>query len=197
MFAPAEASSRERARQALGLADVPTVLFVGTLSWEKAPAVAVEAIGLLADAAHLVVAGDGPERADLEALAQRVAPGRVTFVGTVADTAGLYAAADVLVLTSRTEATPGVLIEAGMAGLPVVAARVGAVPEIVDDEGTGLLVDSDRPAEFAAAVERLLDAPDFAQPAGRRRPSALSGAVRDPRRGRGWEEVLGLVRDVA
>ena len=88
LFAPAEASNRERMRRALGLGDEPIVLFVGTLSWEKAPAVAVEAMGLLTDAAHLVVAGDGPERADLEALARRVAPGRVTFVGTVTDTAG-------------------------------------------------------------------------------------------------------------
>ena len=173
LFAPADAGDREQARQALGLADGPTVLFVGTLSWEKAPAVAVEAIGLLTDA-HLVVAGDGPERADLEALAQRVAPGRVTFVGTVADTTSLYAAADLLLLTSRTEATPGVLIEAGMAGLPVVAARVGAVPEIVDDEVTGLLVDSDRPAEFAAAVERLLRTPDLARRLGDAARAALS-----------------------
>ena len=160
LFAPAGASDRELARQGLGLAAVPTVLFVGSLSWEKAPAVAVEAIGSLQDA-HLVIAGGGSERSDLEALAQRVAPGRVTFVGTVTDTASLYAASDLLLLTSRTEAMPGVLIEAGMAGLPVVAARVGAVPEIVDDEVTGLLVDSDHPAEFAEAVKRLLGTPDL------------------------------------
>ena len=169
---------------------------MGTLSWEKAPAVAVEAIGLLADA-HLVVAGDGPERADLEALAERVAPGRVTFVGTVADPASLYAAADLLLLTSRTEATPGVLIEAGMAGLPVVAARVGAVPEVVDDEETGLLVDADRPAEFAAAVERLLDAPDLAERLGDAARQRCRAAVRDPPVAAAWEEVLGVVRDVA
>ena len=132
----------------------------------------MEAISLLADA-HLVVAGDGPERDDLEALAKRVAPGRVTFVGTVADMAGLYASADLLLLTSRTEATPGVLIEAGMAGLPVVAARVGAVPEIVDNEVTGLLVDSDRPADFAAAVEAAARRARPRRAAGQRRPSAL------------------------
>ena len=141
LFAPADTGDRERARRALGLGDEPMVVFVGTLSWDKAPAVAVEAMGLLTDGAHLVIAGDGPEQADLEALTRRVAPGRVTFVGTLADTASLYSAADLLLLTSRTEATPGVLIEAGMSGLPVVAARVGAVPDIVDDEVTGLLVE--------------------------------------------------------
>ena len=192
LFTPAGASGRERARQALGLADVPTVLFVGTLSWEKAPAVAVEAIGLLADA-HLVVAGDGPERADLELLAKRVAPRRVTFVGTVADTAGLYAAADLLLLTSRTEATPGVLIEAGMAGRPVVAARVGAVPEIVDDEVTGLLVDSDRPADFAAAVERLLGAPDLAERLGDAARQRCQAQFEIHTVAAAWEDVLNQV----
>ena len=184
MFPPAAAIDRERARRSLGLGDAPTVLFVGTLSWEKAPAVAVEAAALVTDA-HLVVAGDGPERADLEALAQQVAPGRVTFVGTVADTAMLYAAADLLLLTSRTEATPGVLIEAGMAGLPVVAARVGAVPEIVDHEVTGLLVDSDRPADFAAAARARARSARPRPPAGRQRPPALPGDLRDRHRGHG------------
>lgn len=192
LFTPAGASGRERARQALGLADVPTVLFVGTLSWEKAPTVAVEAIGLLANA-HLVVAGDGPERTDLEDLARRVAPGRVTFVGTVTDPARLYAAADLLLLTSRTEATPGVLIEAGMAGRPVVAARVGAVPEIVDDEVTGLLVDSDRPADFAAAVERLLGEPDLAERLGDAARQRCQAQFEIHTVAAAWEDVLNQV----
>ncbi len=165
---------------------------MGTLSWEKAPAVAVTAIGLLTDA-HLVIAGDGPERADLEAIAQRVAPGRVTFVGSVTDTASLYAASDLLLLTSRTEAMPGVLIEAGMAGLPVVAARVGAVPEIVHDEVTGLLVDSDRPADFAAGVERLLGAPDLAHRLGDHARQHCQVRFEIQTATTAWEGVLGRV----
>jgi len=192
LFAPAGANGRERARQGLGLADVPTVLFVGTLSWEKAPAVALEAIGSL-NATHLVIAGDGPERSDLEDLAQRVAPGRVTFVGTVADAAGLYAAADLLLLTSRTEAMPGVLIEAGMAGLPVVAARVGAVPEIVEDEATGLLVDSDRPAQFAAAVKRLLGTPDLAHQMGQNARQRCHTQFEIHRVAAAWAQLLGRI----
>jgi glycosyltransferase involved in cell wall biosynthesis len=193
VFAPAGAGGREQARQALGLADVPTVLFVGTLSWEKAPAVAVEAMGLLADA-HLVVAGDGPERTDLEALARRVASGRVSFVGTVPDMTRLYASADLLLLTSRTEATPGVLIEAGMAGLPVVAARVGAVPEIVEHEVTGLLVESDRPADFAAAVERLLSGADLAGRLGTAARQRCEAQFEIHAVAAAWEEVLDKVR---
>ena len=192
LFAPADASARDRARRSLDLGDAPTVLFVGTLSWEKAPAVAVTAIGLLTDA-HLVIAGDGPERADLEAIAQRVAPGRVTFVGSVTDTASLYAASDLLLLTSRTEAMPGVLIEAGMAGLPVVAARVGAVPEIVLDEVTGLLVDSDRPADFAAGVERLLGAPDLAHRLGDHARQHCQVRFEIQTATTAWEGVLGRV----
>ena len=195
LFAPAAAEEGERARRVLDVTNLPTVLFVGTLSWEKAPAVAVEAVGLLTDV-HLVIAGDGPERSDLEALAERVAPGRVNFVGTVADTASLYTAADLLLLTSRTEATPGVLIEAGMAGLPVVAARVGAVPEIVDDEVTGLLVDSDRPADFAAAVERLIGAPDFAHQLGKAARQRCETKFEIHAVAAAWEEVLGRFRRV-
>ena len=190
MFAPAGAIGRERARGSLGLGDAPIVLFVGTLSWEKAPAVAVEAAALVTEA-HLVVAGDGSERADLEALAQRVAPGRVTFVGTVADTTVLYAAADLLLLTSRTEATPGVLIEAGMAGLPVVAARVGAVAEIVDHEVTGLLVDSDRPADFAAALQRVLGAPELAHRLGDAAHQRCRATCEIRAVATAWEQVLG------
>ena len=80
-----------------------------------------------------------------------------------------------------------------MAGLPVVAARVGAVPEIVDDEITGLLVDSDRPADFAAAVERLLGSPDLAGRLGDAARQRCAARFEIHTVAAAWEEVLGRV----
>ena len=82
------------------------------------------------------------------------APGR--FLGTREDVARVLAAADVLVLPSDSEGLPGVLIEAGMAGLPVVASDVGFVREIVLEGVSGFLVRPGDPAATSAAVERAL-----------------------------------------
>ena len=92
---------------------------------------------------HLLVAGDGPERAALEAQAARDAPARVRFAGTVPDGAAVVAAADAVSSSSRTEGMPGVLIEAGLAARPAVAFDVGAVSEVVVDGETGVLVAPD------------------------------------------------------
>ena len=80
-----------------------------------------------------------------------------------------------------------------MAGLPVVAARVGAVPEIVDDERTGLLVDSDRPADFAAAVERLLRAPDLARRMGANARQHCRAQFEIQNAAAAWEQVLSRI----
>ena len=78
-----------------------------------------------------------------------------------------------------------------MAGLPVVAARVGAVPEIVEDEGTGLLVDSDRPAEFASALGRLLGAPGLARGLGEAARQRCQARFEIHTVAHAWEQVLG------
>lgn len=148
---------RERARVELGLDPaLRWVAFVGALSAEKGVAAAVDAVA--ADAGlGLVVAGDGPEAAAARHSAGRVAPGRVRFLGSVPDPWTVMAAAEVLVLPSRTEGVPAVAIEAGLAGLPVVGTRVGGIPEVVEDGTTGVLVDDTRPATLAAALRRALD----------------------------------------
>ena len=70
----------------------------------------------------------------------REARSRIHFAGSLTDVAPALAAADVVVLSSRTEGMPGVLIEAGLSARPVVAYDVGAVSEVVADGETGLLV---------------------------------------------------------
>ena len=104
--------------------------------------------------ADLVVAGDGPDRDELVNLAEALAPGRVLFRGWTAgtDLVHLYASAECLVLPSASEGFPTVVGEALACGTPVVASRVGGVPELVADGDTGWLVP---PGDDDALAERL------------------------------------------
>jgi glycosyltransferase involved in cell wall biosynthesis len=105
---------------------------------------------------RLAIVGDGPQRGAVTAAARGLAPGRVDFLGPVVDPALTLAAADVLVLPSRTEGIPAVLIEAGLSGLPVVATDVGGVREVVVSGETGLLVaPGDGPALVGALRHAL------------------------------------------
>jgi glycosyltransferase involved in cell wall biosynthesis len=103
-----------------------------------------------------VLAGDGPERPPLEALAASAAPGRVRFLGATDEPETVLAAADLLALSSDSEGVPGVLIEAGLAGVPVVATDVGWIRDVVRHGETGLLVPPGDPALFAAALRKAL-----------------------------------------
>jgi glycosyltransferase involved in cell wall biosynthesis len=80
----------------------------------------------------------------------------VYFAGTRKDIPDILSAADLLVLPSDSEALPTVLIEAGAAGLPVIASTVGGVKEIVEDGRTGILIPPRDPAALASAIQRLL-----------------------------------------
>ena len=141
-------------------------LCLGALSQEKDVPTAIEALSELPPRWRLLVAGDGPERQRVEREAQSVAGGRVNVLGEVADTAALLAAADVLLLPSRTEGLPGVVIEAAMTGVPAVVTDVGFVRDIVEDGVTGYVVAPGEPTSMAEAVlaaeeaglERLGDA---------------------------------------
>lgn len=158
-FPRADAPRRAGARRALGLdPDVPTVVYMGSLSAEKDVATAVRAVGAL-DGVRLVVAGDGPERASLERLSAEVARGSVEFLGSVDQPETVLAAADTLVLPSLTEGLPAVLIEAAFTGVPAVATDVGGVREIVRDAETGFVVAPGDPVALAAALRDALAAP--------------------------------------
>jgi glycosyltransferase involved in cell wall biosynthesis len=128
------------------------VLFVGSLSEEKGPIEAVIAFGMAAEETdlNLRVVGDGPLLAAAQdaVLAMNIEE-RVQFAGSVEDITPHLAWADLLLLTSRTEGLPGVLIEAAASGVPAVAYDVGAVNEIVEDGSTGIVV-HDRTVDVAA-----------------------------------------------
>lgn len=155
-FSVPEPDARAAARRAYGLPrDAAVLAIVGALSEEKDVGAAIAAVAEL-DGAHLLVVGDGPLRSVLEGQAASAAPGRVHFAGALADPRSAYAAADLLVLTSRTEGLPAVLVEAGLSGVPVVANDVGFVGEIVEDGETGVLVPLDDRAALVAGIRHGL-----------------------------------------
>ena len=134
---------------------------VGRLTEIKDWPVWLEAIRLLrrtvSTDVQCIVAGDGPMRGRLEQLCWRLGlADTVEFVGYQPNVAGVLARADVVMLLSRREGLPLALLEAMAAGVPVVATRVGGVPEVVIDGLTGLLVQPGRPDQAAAAVARLI-----------------------------------------
>jgi len=134
------AMSKTAARAALGLpSQGPVIAWVGALSSEKQPEMAVRAVAELSDG-YLAIAGDGPLKPVLADEAELLLEGRHRFLGVIDDLVPLWVAADTVMLTSRTEGMPGVLIEAALHGLPVVAMDVGAVGSVVIDNVTGRTV---------------------------------------------------------
>lgn len=130
---------------------------VGRLDPVKGHDVLLRALVDVPDAV-LTVLGEGHARPSLEkAVADRGLADRVRLPGWSEDVAGELRAYDVLVLPSRSEGWPLTVVEAMLAGLPVVATTVGSVPEIVQDGRTGLLVPKDDAAALAVALRRTAD----------------------------------------
>jgi len=138
--------------------DCVRLLLVGNLKKVKRVDVFLEVVARLQKALpgiiKAVIVGDGPLRAALERRAAELGllPERVVFRGAVSDVAAEYHQADILVLTSDWEGTPNVLLEAMACGLPVVATRVGGVPEVVQEGVTGFLAE---PGDIDTLVDRL------------------------------------------
>ena len=121
--------------------------------------VLLEAMALVDGDAHLELVGDGPRRAEYEALAHRLGLAeRVRFAGlrSKPELAERMRGADLFVLASRFENNPCVVLEAMASGLPVVATRVGGLPELVD-ERSGLLAEPRDPRSIAARIREALD----------------------------------------
>jgi glycosyltransferase involved in cell wall biosynthesis len=130
----------------------PVIAYVGALAAEKGVDTAIDAMRFIRGG-QLLIAGDGPRRADLLSLAQAVAPDRIRFLGPVDHIREIYAAADVVVLPSRGgDSMPAVLIEAALSGVPCVATPVQGIPEIVQAGVTGELVAPDNPAALAEGI---------------------------------------------
>ena len=165
--------------------DTPLVGIVARLVPIKAHEVFLEAAAKLVrrvQGISFVVVGDGERRAALEAEVRRLGlGGRVHFLGWRRDLDRIYADLDVVALTSRNEGSPVSLIEAMAAGRPVVATRVGGVPDLIEDGITGVLVTPGEAGAVADAIGALLADRDRASAigeAGRKHVVPVFGAER-------------------
>ena len=111
---------------------------------------------------HFVMAGKGPGVESIGALLQKYSmTDFVTGLTTISELQDVYRLMDVLVLTSKSEGFPNVVMEAMASHTPVVAANVGGVPELITDGETGTLIDNRDPKRFADAIERNLTDTEF------------------------------------
>jgi N-acetyl-alpha-D-glucosaminyl L-malate synthase BshA len=111
---------------------------------------------------RLMLVGDGPERHSIERLIDRLGIRRnVLVTGFRSDVANVLRCSDVAVLCSETESAPLTLLEGMSTGLPVVATRVGGIPEIVEDGANGFLVDVKHPEGIAERIIELNDDPEL------------------------------------
>ncbi len=124
---------------------------------------------------RFVIAGDGPEKHRFERRVHKLGLAALfDFRGQVDDLAPLYAACDVVILPSRSEGVPLVILEALASARPVVASKVGSIPEVLDSS-CGILIDRPEASEFARAIQSLLDQPELREKmgaAGRRKMEA-------------------------
>jgi glycosyltransferase involved in cell wall biosynthesis len=161
--APPSAAAVRQAREDIGANGRPVVLAVGRLAGQKGFGVLLEAAVAWQDAVPrplVVIAGDGPLDGELKAVAQRAGTDAV-FLGARRDVAALLAVADVVVVPSRWEARALIVQEALVAGRPVVASRVGGIPELTGEDGALLVPPSDA-GQLAAAVMAVLRDPELA-----------------------------------
>jgi glycosyltransferase involved in cell wall biosynthesis len=158
-------------RTALGLPAGPLVLSIGRLEERKGQGYLIEAWAAVhrrEPSARLVLLGDGPTRPELERKARELGlQDCVRLGGFQARVAEYLDAGDALVHPSLTEGMPNVVLEAMAAGKPVVATRVGGIPELVADGESGLLVAPRDPAALADALIRLIREPGLAAELGR------------------------------
>lgn len=142
-------------------ASAPLVLALGRLHENKAFDVLLEALARTPNV-YLWLAGDGPERGRLEALAEKLAvKPRVRFLGWRDDGPALFATCDLFVCPSRLEPLGNVVIEAWAQGAPVVAADSLGPGTLIDNMETGVLVPIDNASALARAIRLVLDDPNL------------------------------------
>ena len=156
-FDTVDAFERFEQRRAWGLPDGAfAVGIVARLSPVKNHVLLIAAMAKLDERFHLVIVGDGPSRAELETLTQKLKlEFRVHFTGELVSDRNLHQFLDVSVLCSLSEGFPNAIIEAMAAARPVIATPVGGVIDAVTNDVTGLLVPVDDPAPLADALRTL------------------------------------------
>jgi len=138
----------------------PSFLYAGRMVREKDPLSLLRAFHIVSGRhpdARLTMIGDGPLRPKVQKAVRSLSlQSRVACLPGTGEILPRLRKAWIFTLPSRSEASPHVVMEAMAAGLPVVATRVGGVPELIEDGRTGLLLRPGRPTELASAMEELL-----------------------------------------
>jgi glycosyltransferase involved in cell wall biosynthesis len=183
-------------RRELGLADgTAAVGLVARLDhWGKGHKEFFTALASLKDRYPVqgLVIGGGRRETEMRQLAVEMGlEERVRFLGQRDDVPDLLAALDIFVLPSHSEGVSLALLEAMAAGLPVIASRVGGLPEVVTDGDTGLLIPPQDPEALAAALARLLDEPAWAKKLGENARRQVEENFSLERLGREINEIYG------
>ena len=171
------------------------ILYVGTLIERKGQPVLLEAFSRLVEGgvgAHLTLVGQGPQREELERMAEELGVAdRVTFAGGLDHdrVRGELGRADVFCLPSFAEGLPVVLVEAMASGLPVVSTRIAGIPELVEDGEHGFVVRPGRADEMADALARLAADPELRRRMGE---SGRAKVEREHDRARNGRELAAL-----
>ena len=187
---------RGAARDVLGIpADQFVVGWVGRLSAEKGPDILVESMPALSiSGVSASIVGGGPDEKGLRERAVRLGITRsIRWHGVVPAAGALFAAFDVLALSSRTEGVPITLLEAAAAGTPIVATRVGGVPDMLSDAEAILIPPGDS-RSLAAAIEAVRSDPEAARS---RAVAARSRIARDFALGPWLDRYESLYRTLA
>ena len=153
-------TEREETRRKFGLTG-RVLASVGNLVSLKGHDLVIRALAGLPDTS-LIIAGGGKLRADLERLAKEIGVSeRVRFLGAVPQSAlpKIYSAADALILASSHEGLPNVIMEAIACGTPVIATKVGGIPEVITSREAGILLDERSDKAIAEAVRELWASP--------------------------------------
>ncbi len=155
--------TRDEARLFFREHGVPSdALLIGTaaeLHKNKAQDVLIEAVAQTSNA-HLVLMGEGEERVHLETLAEKLnLKDRVHFLGYITQASMYLRGFDIFTLPSLKEGLSYAILEAGAAGLPVVATSVGGMPDIIETSKEGLLVEPKDVVGLAKALNTLIDSP--------------------------------------
>jgi glycosyltransferase involved in cell wall biosynthesis len=156
-----EPMSQEFADARVTAAPRPRIAVIGRLSHEKGVDVFLDALAVLRQrgfAGSALIVGDGPDRVPLEEKAKALGlTGGLDFLGHRSDVDAIYPHLDLVVIPSRSEGMPNVLLEAIRADRPVVATSVGAIPSMIRATSAALLVPPAQPALLAAAIVTGLD----------------------------------------
>ena len=144
----------------LKAADDFLIGIIGRLSPEKDVATFLEAAGFLSKKykqLKFIVVGNGPEDEKLKKLAEsRNLKEKVQFLGFIKEMESVYRSLDLLVISSKTEGIPLVILEAMKHAVPVVSCKVGGIPEVIENGVDGILVEPGNSHAIAEAIEKLL-----------------------------------------